>query len=204
MDDDRAVAAIVLAAGGARRFGSSKALARLGGRELIRIAVDAAIGGGCRPIVVVLGAEAAAVARALDGLSVLRVIHRGWRRGVASSIRAGLAEVERSNPHAPAVLLVGIDQPLIDAELVGRLLAASEGGSRPAAAAYADTIGIPAVVPRERFAALRRLTGEGGAKRTLLAAGPRLARVDWPDGAHDVDRREDLARLAPTRRRPGR
>jgi molybdenum cofactor cytidylyltransferase len=196
--------AVVLAAGGSTRFGASKALARFEGRSLICIAVDAAAAGGCAPVTVVIGFDAGRLERAIDGPGVSVVLNRGWRRGVASSLRAGLESVLRDAPDTAGVLLMTCDQPLIRPETIAGLLHASQGGARPAVSVYADTVGVPAVVTRDLFPALMRLEGDAGAKSVLLGSGERLVRVPWPDGVHDVDRPEDLARIARARQRDGR
>lgn len=194
----------MLAAGGSSRFGASKLLARFDGESMIRLAIRAVVDGGCRPVVVVLGYRAAAVRDEITDLEVDPVVNADWRSGMASSISTGMGRITRRLPQTAAVLLLGSDQPRIDAATVGRLLHASEGGSRPVACAYAGTVGIPAIVTRGQFPALLALRGESGAKQILLEAGRQLVRVDWADGALDVDRPEDLRRISPARREEDR
>src|SRR4051812_13454079 len=84
-----AVAAVVLAAGGGRRYGMPKALVELDGSLLVERAVRTARA-VCDPVLVVLGARAVDVwQRAdLDGATVLA--NRDWETGMASSLRTGL------------------------------------------------------------------------------------------------------------------
>ena len=64
--------AIVLAAGAGRRFGGAKQIALWRGRPLLAWALDAALGAAAlRPVVVVLGAHAAAVREVVDLSDVL-------------------------------------------------------------------------------------------------------------------------------------
>ncbi|MGC9348539.1 MAG: nucleotidyltransferase family protein, partial [Anaerolineae bacterium] len=58
---DAKIAAIVLAAGGSRRFGRPKQLLRWNGHPLITHIADTAWTAGLSPVIVVVGAEADAV-----------------------------------------------------------------------------------------------------------------------------------------------
>ncbi|HEX6994612.1 MAG TPA: nucleotidyltransferase family protein [Gammaproteobacteria bacterium] len=192
-----AVTAVVLAAGGSSRLGTPKQLARLRGRALLARAVDAAAAATGRPVIVVVGAAAlrlrALVARSFPQSAVEVVYHAGWRSGLAGSLRRGLAALPDD---AHAVLCVLSDQPLVDARSLSRLVAAwRRRPGRAAAARYSGRLGVPAIVPRRSFPALRALDGDQGARR-VLAADPRVTAVEMPEAAFDVDTVEDLARLA--------
>jgi len=191
------VAAVVLAAGGSRRLGRPKQLLRLAGRPLVRRVVDAAGAGGCGPVVVVLGAEAEAVRAALAGAAVESVDNERWSEGIASSIRAGIAFVERLSA-VRAALLLSSDQVALDADVVRRMLGAFDGASgRMVACEYAGTIGIPALFERSRFGELALLAGEAGAKSLLLRHADAVVRLPWPAGAADVDEPRDCDALDP-------
>src|SRR3712207_7810192 len=60
------------------------------GESLLRRAALAALGAGCRPVVVVTGANAELSRRELDGLDVREVLNPLWETGMASSVRAGV------------------------------------------------------------------------------------------------------------------
>ena len=83
------VAAVVLAAGGGRRYGMPKALVEYEGSLLVERAVRTARA-VCDPVLVVLGAQAVDVWRQadLDGATVLA--NEDWETGMASSLRTGL------------------------------------------------------------------------------------------------------------------
>jgi molybdenum cofactor cytidylyltransferase len=66
------IAAVVLAAGEATRFGATKQLERYRGKPLVQRAVDAARGAGIEDVVVVVGHDAERVAAAVtDARTVL-------------------------------------------------------------------------------------------------------------------------------------
>lgn len=107
---------IILAAGRAPRLGFPQALARFGHRTAIEIAVENCA--GLAPPIVVLGHSAALVrARVPAGAQV--VVHRRWRSGQLSSLRAGLRRV----PRGAAFLLYPVDHPLLTAQVIRRLVA---------------------------------------------------------------------------------
>lgn len=190
------VAAVVLAAGGSTRFGRPKPLLRLAGRSLVQRAVLAAREGGCARVVAVLGADAAPIRAELAGAPADVVLNAHWAEGVASSIRAGLAAIE--NAGSPeAVLILVCDQPRLDAAIVRRVIEVFDGTPRGiAACAYAGTLGVPALFGRAWFGELSALHGASGAKPLLLRHASRVVRVDWPDGAVDIDTPEQWTRFA--------
>ena len=93
----RLIGGVVLAAGGASRFGSPKQLAELDGRPLLQHAVDAMLAvPAIDPVVVVLGAEAERVRAAVDfGAARERSCARDWAEGMAASLRCGVDAVRR-------------------------------------------------------------------------------------------------------------
>jgi molybdenum cofactor cytidylyltransferase len=185
------ISGIVLAAGSATRFGSTKQLAPYRGRPLAQHAIDALASAGVEEIVVVTGHDADAVERALrlppQGRFVRNTEHR---TGLSSSVGVGLHAL-RDESEAAVVLLA--DQPgVTDAEvraLVDRFRATR---ARVARIAYADGPG-PALLSREIYAEAGHLHGDTGA-RALMASHP-----DWVEDVEvpfaappDVDRPEDL------------
>ncbi len=189
------IAGVLLAAGGSSRLGRPKQLLTLRDEPLVRRVARALLDGGCRPVVVVLGAHAERVTAALDGLKVERVHNDGWQRGMAGSIRVGVTSVA-ARPEVDGVLLAACDQPRLDAQVVRQLMEAYDGRpGRIVASRYADTLGVPALFERSHFDELVRLEGDVGAKRVIAAAAERVEPVDWEGGALDLDTVEDLAPL---------
>jgi xanthine dehydrogenase accessory factor len=180
-----AVTCAILAAGASRRFGGPKQLAEIDGAPMLRRIAAQACRSSCARVAVVLGARADTIGPTLDGLPIERVDNPGWSEGMASSIRAAVAWARARG--AGALLLAVGDQPALDAAHLDALIAASQGGQQLAASRYAGVLGPPAVFPASAFAQLETLTGDLGARALLRAADARVAAVDWPEGAHDVD-----------------
>jgi molybdenum cofactor cytidylyltransferase len=190
------VAAVVLAAGASTRLGKPKQLVPYKGMPLVARAARAALHSGTDPIVVVLGANAEAVGAALSGIPVVPVINPEWNRGIGTSIATGVKAILGQAPSVDAVLVMLGDQPLVDGPELRRLLEGWPGSDASvAAAAYADTIGVPAVFGRGHFDALCSLQPLSGAARLLREANARPHRVTMPEGATDIDTPNDLERL---------
>jgi CTP:molybdopterin cytidylyltransferase MocA len=126
------VAGLLLAAGGGVRLGRPKALVDLDGQLLVERGTRMLAAAGCAPVVAVLGAAAERVLAVADlSAAHATVVAEGWPEGVGASLRAGLAALAATEAEAVVVALV--DQPLVGAEAVRRLVAAM-----PAAVAGTD------------------------------------------------------------------
>ncbi|WP_310395826.1 nucleotidyltransferase family protein [Hymenobacter sp.] len=189
-----AVALLLLAAGASTRMGQPKQLLLYRGRTLLRHAAETAVATGCAPVVLVTGAVHEALAAEVTGLPVQVVHNPEWETGMASSIRAGLAALANAKPSA--VLIMLSDQPLVTPELLRQLVAQQQETHAPVvAAAYGDTLGVPAVFDQTMLAALGQLQGIQGANRLIASLGAAVGRVDFPAGLLDVDTPEQYAAL---------
>ncbi|MBC7367956.1 MAG: nucleotidyltransferase family protein [Undibacterium sp.] len=186
--------AIILAAGASTRMGQPKQLLPVAGRPLIVHAAEAALTGGAWPVVVVLGAHAEQIRPALARLPVLTVENSAWPEGMASSIRTGIATLRQFSRTLDAALIALCDQPAFSAAVIAQLIAAQRTtGHSIVAARYNSRHGAPALLLREHFPALAALTGEAGARDLLNGAPERVAAVDLPALAQDIDTPADYA-----------
>ena len=186
---------VLLAAGRGSRFGDEapKTLARLGRRPLVTHAVAAATTSGLRPVVVVVGCQAAEVAAAAGALAEV-VENVDWERGMSTSLRAGLAAV-MADPTVTGVAVALADQPKIGAEAYRRLAAAHREGAELAVATYGGKRGHPVLIGRSHFEEAMRMTGDEGARSLLAAHDVVEVPCDGTGDAADVDTRADLAAL---------
>jgi molybdenum cofactor cytidylyltransferase len=190
------IAALLLAAGGSSRMGEPKQLLSFRGRSLLRCAAEAAVASPCRPVFVVLGAQAPRMEQELDGLPVRVVRNDSWERGIGASIRAGVEALMAAAEQVEGVVLLLCDQPMVGPDLIGRLIGAHHRTGKPiAASSYEGTCGVPALFSKAYFPALLRLPDGQGAKGVIAAAGEAVCPVPCPEGAFDVDTAGDRERL---------
>jgi CTP:molybdopterin cytidylyltransferase MocA len=188
-------AGLVLAAGEGRRLGRPKALVDVDGELLVDRAARVLAAAGCEPVVVVLGAQAADVVAAagLDGAVVL--VNDGWRDGMGSSLRCGLAAVTDIGASDVVVLLV--DQPYVGADHVRRLL--DRRGERPAVvASYGGEPRNPALLAASTWPDVcERAVGDVGARAWMRAHPEQVLMVACDDlgGDIDIDTADDLRRV---------
>jgi molybdenum cofactor cytidylyltransferase len=188
-----AAAAIILAAGGASRYGQPKLLLEWRGKPLVRHVVESALSVGLQQVLVVLGAEDAPIRAALHGLPVTFVTNSRWQEGQSTSVKAGIAALDDT---IGAALFLLADQPKVPAALIQalveqhrrhqqRILATSSGGRR----------GNPVLFDRSTFADFNQIQGDLGGRALFERYPPQL--LEWADPAvlADVDTPEDFARL---------
>lgn len=186
--------AAVLAAGGSSRLGRPKQLLVLEGEPLVRRAARAALEAGFAPVVVVVGARAVEVRRALAGLAVEAVENAAWQEGLAGSVRLAVGRLAEAGARAAALL--GCDQPHLTAGHLARLEEARLASTALVSASeYAGTRGIPAVFDAALFSELLALEGDRGARSVIALDPSRVVGVPFPGGEVDVDRPEDWERL---------
>jgi molybdenum cofactor cytidylyltransferase len=183
-------AVVVLAAGASTRLGQPKQLLRRDAETLLHRVVRLARGTAPTVVVVVLPPAPAGFAEALVGLDYATAINPDPRRGMASSLQAAAPWV-----HAEArVLVLGCDQPALEAaHLHALLMAARQATSGCAATALDGTLGVPAVVPGHWFADLAAGADDSGFRARLRAlAKATVGVVEAPGLALDIDTPDDL------------
>lgn len=180
-------AAIILAAGEGRRFGSNKMLAEIDGVPLITRALAAALAAPVEHVIAVVGCEAERVSAAIRAVApaVTIVTAEDYAEGMAASLRAGLAAVPEG---VDAVAVFLGDMPDVPHDLAGQLFAALQ--DRPAAApVHHERRGHPAVFARSLFPRLNDLRGDTGARDIFGELGEGWVRVPCGDTGifRDID-----------------
>jgi CTP:molybdopterin cytidylyltransferase MocA len=171
------VAGLVLAAGAGTRLGTPKALLRIGSQTLAERAVGVLRGGGCDPVVIVVGAQLLE----LDDTSV--VVNPDWETGMGSSLRSGLAALSEVDIEAAVVTLV--DMPGVTAEAVRRVVAKASPEAL-VMAGYGQRRGHPVLFGREHWAGIASMAiGDVGARAYLKTRQVEV--VDCADVASDDD-----------------
>jgi molybdenum cofactor cytidylyltransferase len=186
---------ILLAAGSSSRLGRAKQLIEFQGKTLIQKALDEANKSQADCLVVVLGANADLIQTGFESSNTPFIINSDWQQGMSSSMQAGLRflmEKEEINQ----VLLMLCDQPFVDASLLDQLITAKEtSGKGIVAAAYSNTLGVPALFEERYFEELLQLTGSDGAKKVIFNHQAEVHALDFPLGAVDLDTEKDVSQF---------
>lgn len=174
---------LVLAAGAGRRYGQPKACVLIAGERLVDRAVRVLSEGGCRQVLVVLGAWSGGVAEA----STTHNPH--WRDGIGASLRWGLEQLRDSpaacgeQPRRAVVTLV--DLPGLSGAAVARL---RREPAALAAASYQGQQGHPVLIGEQHWPALiDQLRGDIGARRYLHDHQAALIPLDRLADGRDLD-----------------
>ena len=180
------IAGLILAAGAGTRFGAepgAKLLAELDGRPLLEHAVAAQCAvAALERVLVVLGAGAEELRRAVDFGRAETVVCAEWHRGQAFSLRCGAARLAG----AEKVIVTLGDMPRLSGAVIARFV----GEPPRARAVYGGRPGHPVVLGPGELAAIGELGGDAGA-RALLAGGRRIECGEC-SGGEDVDTTQDL------------
>jgi molybdenum cofactor cytidylyltransferase len=185
------IAGLLLAAGGASRFGSQKLAALFRGEPLVRHAASrlaSVTDGG----LAVVGNDADTVRGALSGCGLTVVENPNWRDGLSSSLKFGLANLD---PTVDAVIVALGDQPELDADVLKSLTSVwRETGLPMVTARYRGVRSPPVLLAREIFPEVATLAGDMGAKQLMDRFPYRVGYVDVDSEIpYDVDHREDLS-----------
>jgi CTP:molybdopterin cytidylyltransferase MocA len=186
------IVGLLLAAGGATRFGSQKLVAPFRGEPLVRRAA-VLLRSVTDETIAVVGNDAAAVRGALEGSGLALVENSEWREGLSSSLRAGVAALPA---HAEAVIVALGDQPELDVDLVRALVETWRAtGMAIVTARYRGVRAPPVLIAREMFGEVAELRGDYGAKALMDRVPSRVGHVDVDSEIpKDVDTPEDLRR----------
>ncbi|MGB3184454.1 MAG: nucleotidyltransferase family protein [Ornithinimicrobium sp.] len=208
------ITGLLLAAGQGSRMGQPKAIVEIEGRTLTEIAVETLLAGGCRDVLVVLGADAQRVRTRLEisqAAWTQRVVTAecpNWSNGISASLRTGLASLAARGKTCPAATLVHlVDLPDIGAHVVGRVL---DQGRRKAGlplvlarAAYAGVAGHPALIGQAHWqGVMDSARGDRGAGSFLRRHDAALVECGDLAAGRDLDTPAELQAYREERGRP--
>jgi CTP:molybdopterin cytidylyltransferase MocA len=124
------ISCIVLAAGESTRMGSPKPLLPFDGQTCLSLVTQACRDSRADETILVLGADADRVRRALGGElpgALTIAMNENFQRGQTSSVKTGL---EAASPHSDAWMILPVDLPLVRREDLDAVIARCEARPR--------------------------------------------------------------------------
>lgn len=191
-------AAVILAAGAARRLGRLKQIEPWGDTTLLGRVISATRQMPVDEVWVVLGADSERVMADVDLGDAGVIENPEWEEGMASSLRVGLDALTRLSRAERALILMG-DQPDVSPEVVTELLASHrKAGRQVSIPKYRYTLGNPVVVERSLWSRVMSLEGDEGAMR-LWRAHPEWVNEVWfsDQMPRDIDTEADVTDMRP-------
>lgn len=192
-------AGVVLAAGMSTRLGRPKQLIDVGGRPMLARVLGAALSSALEAVVLVLGHEAegikAALGEVLSDPRLRTLLNPKYRKGMSSSLRAGLLPLIDD---FPSVMFLLGDQPFVDARTINLLLERFwSSGKDICVPVCQGERRNPVVFSRRFYGEILELTGDAGARGIIGANPERVLQVEIQDPRCflDVDDEEDARRL---------
>jgi molybdenum cofactor cytidylyltransferase len=156
-------------------MGANKLLADIGGKPMVRHAVEAAVASQADQVIVVTGHESVRVRAALSGLDVRFAQNDLYTEGLSTSVRAGVVAAE----DADGVLICLGDMPGLTAQAIDGLIAAFNPaeGRGVVVPVHNGRRGNPVLWAQAFFPDLMTLTGDTGAKHLLAGAADTVCEV---------------------------
>ena len=186
---------IILAAGESNRLGFPKQTLLYKGKTLLELAIEAGLKSKCSPVNVVLGSNANAIEKGINAYNVNVIYNTEWAEGMASSIRAGITNLQK-NEGIDGVVIMLCDQPFVTSTTINSLLyKQQETGKKIVASSYKNILGVPVLFDESLFRELHLLKGQEGAKQILSNHPDDIATIPFEKGSIDIDTLADYEDL---------
>ena len=191
-------AAIILAGGTSSRMGEArnKLLLPLHNRPVLAHVLEAALGSQARPIVLVLGYQAAIVQEHIHPCLKTREIqvveNPEYLQGQSTSMQVGLRTLltcinDYMNDITAAIFLLG-DQPMITATMIDKLIALREQtGQRIILPLYQGQRGNPVIFSLDLAPELLAVSGDEGGRSVLKRHPDEIATLEMGELAANFD-----------------
>jgi len=184
---------VILAAGGSSRFGALKQLLEFNGKSFLKRTVETALELQDKEVLVVHGPKATKCQREISPYEVVNVVNNNWETGMSSSLKLAVNSVAKKSE---AILVLLCDQPLINTKHLHEIIKIwRENPDKIVASNYADTVGVPAIIPKKYFDAIKKLTGDVGAKKLIDSFSENLLTIHLPEAEFDIDTKKDFTDL---------
>lgn len=186
---------IILASGVSARLGKPKQNLLYNGKTLLQNAIETGLIAECRPVIVVLGANAEQIEKPSPHPDVNYIYNADWEQGMASSIVAAINELEKDNIVDMTMIMV-CDQPFVTPVIIDELVLKQQTtGKAIIGSIYNNTIGVPALFTRQMFQQLKQLNGHEGARKIMQDHPQEVATIQFEKGSIDIDTEDDYKKL---------
>lgn len=182
---------IILAAGASTRMGAPKQLVNWQGKTLLNHCLNQAENSSVDEIFVILGANYQQIYPTIVCSKAQIFVNNNWPQGMASSIRLGVGEAQKSNLDAVIVMLA--DQPFVHTNFLNQMIDKyNTNHSIIIATLYNTSVGVPALYDRSVFFELLKLKGDKGAKPFLMQNKSMVETINADFELKDIDFQEDI------------
>ena len=187
---------ILLAAGSSSRMGRPKQLLPWGKQTLIEHQILTLLQTG-NPVNVVLGAHSKSVIPVIKNMGSFIFHNPDWEQGMGSSIASGIVQLSKKFPAAEGVLITLLDQPLVTAGHLKKILQAFQPGKRQIIVSQTASgwKGVPVLFDKFYFEELKKLRGENGAKTVVQKHMEQVTGVYCDDIPEDMDTPESYRKM---------
>jgi len=188
------ISVLVLAAGKGQRAGLQKLLLPWKGKTIIEEVIETFLMTKTSEVVVVLGRDYEILKDTLSKYSIKVVYNSNYATGKASSIKRGLKVIDI---RSEGILIAMGDMPLIDPELVNRMIDVFLEKRKIVVPVWEGKKGHPVLFPRTFQAELMKITGDEGGKGIVEKFHSYVFELvtDSPTILMDVDTLEDYERI---------
>ncbi|MCW5314605.1 NTP transferase domain-containing protein [Nostoc sp. KVJ3] len=195
-NETSSIAIIILAAGASTRMGRPKQLLFYQGQSFVHHIAEIAIASVCKPVIVVLGANAEQIYPEIKQLPIQVVHNLDWACGMSASIKSGIELLNNLPQKIDAVVIALCDQPFVSPQIINQLVDAYYSSQKPIIACeYAGILGVPALFSQRFFSELAALKEASGAKRFINNNLNEVFSIPFPLGDIDVDTPKDYEQL---------
>jgi molybdenum cofactor cytidylyltransferase len=177
-------------------MGSNKMLEEIDGRPMVARTAQRLLSSHARPIIAVLGNQAADVHAALGKLPVERVENPDYADGLSTSLKRGVAALPAD---IDGVVVCLGDMPLIAGRDLDRLIAAFNPleGRAIIVPTRRGRRGNPVLWSRQFFPEMMALSGDSGARKLIDEHADLIAELEMDSDSVliDIDTQDALAEL---------
>ena len=192
MHTTNTIGTIILGAGASSRMGRPKQLLEWRNELLVNRAIRQATALSAGPVVLVLGANAEVIAGKVTDPFIITAVNDNWAEGMGGSIVTGLKALQKHRSNLEGVLITLVDQPLITTTHLSEIIEKFKKNNTPlVAAAYGNTLGVPALFSADLFPRLLTLSGKEGAKKIIHQVRDKLTKWPLPVAKIDLDTPEE-------------